>query len=138
MLVHYIPLGPKGLLTFIISPLPFKEVFAPYEVDWKPEKPRGMNKGYALPPSDKGNLDVALPKRPMIKDKGDGLKMGPQNHGSSLRGTPPGSQAADVELPDCVVKAPCPDPPEGPPEAYRYTGNILEPVVCGLVKQGST
>ncbi|CAJ1448217.1 unnamed protein product [Effrenium voratum] len=39
-------------------------------------------------------------------------------------------KAADVELPDCVVKAPCPDPPEGPPEAYRYTGNILEPVVC--------
>lgn len=40
------------------------------------------------------------------------------------------SRPADVTLPECVVKAPCPDPPDGVPAAYRYTGNVLSPVAC--------
>lgn len=37
---------------------------------------------------------------------------------------------ADVMLPECVVKAPCPDPESGVPAAYRYSGNVLSPVAC--------
>ena len=50
----YIPLGqmnPKGLLMFI--PLSPKGVCTPYQVAWKPGKPRGKNKGYVLPPENK-------------------------------------------------------------------------------------
>ena len=36
----------------------------------------------------------------------------------------------DADMPECVVKAPCPDPADGIPEEYRYTGNILDPVAC--------
>ena len=36
----YIPLSPKGVYTL-------------YEVGWKPRKPRGMNKGYVLPPLER-------------------------------------------------------------------------------------
>ena len=51
----YIPLlhtpwgnEPKQLPPFI--PLSPKGVYAPFKVAWKPGKPRGMNKGYVLPP----------------------------------------------------------------------------------------
>ena len=57
----YIPLGkmnPKGLLMFI--PLSPKGVYTPYVVGWKPRKPRGMNKGYALPPLEKGVLRKSI------------------------------------------------------------------------------
>lgn len=37
---------------------------------------------------------------------------------------------ADLTPPNCVVKAPCPDPEAGVPAAYRYTGDILRPVAC--------
>ena len=44
-------MNPKGLLMFI--PLSPKGVYTPYKVGGKPRKPRGTNKGYVLPPSEK-------------------------------------------------------------------------------------
>ena len=46
-----------GLLMFILSP---KGVYTPYKISWKPGKPRGMNKGYVLPPLDGGNKAFGL------------------------------------------------------------------------------
>ena len=55
--------------------------------------------------------------------------------GSSTTGSCPADNTdplrmVDADLPDCFVKAPCPDPAGGIPEEYRYTGNVLEPVAC--------
>ena len=55
--------------------------------------------------------------------------------GTSTIGTCPADNTdplrmVDAVLPDCVLKVPCPDPEDGIPPEYRYTGNILDPVAC--------
>ena len=43
------PNEPKRIQDDVHTPLPSQGVYTPYEVSWKPGKPRGMNKGYVLP-----------------------------------------------------------------------------------------
>ena len=49
------------LRKLMFIPLSPKAVYTPSEVGWKPWKPRGMNKGYALPPLETCYASVACP-----------------------------------------------------------------------------